>query len=187
MSFQAYLDTVKSTTGMDPADFRAAAEQKGLLADGVKTGEIVAWLAADYGLGRGHAMAIVATFKPTRAADKSAQTGADPVDAHFTGAKAHWRAAFDRIVGTAGEFGPVSLGTTNSYISLLKGRAKFAVVAVTGERLDVGIKLKGAEPSDRFEASGSWNSMVTHRVRITDPAQIDDELVDWLRRAYEAA
>jgi len=29
--------------------------------------------------------------------------------------------------------------------------------------------------------------MVTHRVRITDPAQIDDDVLDWLRRAYDAA
>jgi hypothetical protein len=183
MSFQAYLDTIKKQTGMDPADFRAAAVAQGLLAEGVKTGEIVAWLAADYGLGRGHAMAIVATLRPTRAAD----TTDDPVAAHFTGAKAHWRATFDRLVSSAGEFGPVAIAPTNSYIGLTKGRAKFAIVAVTADRLDVGIKLKGTEPTDRVEAAGSWNSMVTHRVRLTDPAQLDVELLDWLRRAYEAA
>jgi hypothetical protein len=29
--------------------------------------------------------------------------------------------------------------------------------------------------------------MVTHRLRVTDPAQIDDETLDWLKRAYDAA
>jgi hypothetical protein len=87
--------------------------------------------------------------------------------------------------------GPLNLAPTNTYIGLTKpthkGPAKFAIVAVTGDRLDVGIKLKGADPTDRFAASGSWNSMVTHRVRLTEPDVIDDELVDWLRRAYAAA
>jgi hypothetical protein len=29
--------------------------------------------------------------------------------------------------------------------------------------------------------------MVTHRVRISDPKQVDGEVLAWLKRAYEAA
>jgi hypothetical protein len=29
--------------------------------------------------------------------------------------------------------------------------------------------------------------MVTHRVRVNSPDEADDELVGWLRQAYEAA
>lgn len=183
MSFQAYIDTIREKTGLGPADFKKLAEEKGLLGDDPKAGPIVAWLAADFGLGRGHAMALVATMRPTRVVDKFA----DPMDAHFAGPKAHWRPTFDALVDTVGGFGEVSLAYTNSYVSLLKGKAKFAIVAVTSDRLDIGIKLKDAAPEGRFEASGSWNSMVTHRVRVTDAAQIDAELIDWLHRAYDAA
>ncbi len=63
MSFQAYLDNIKAKTGKTPEDFKALAGQKGLLREGVKTGQIVAWLKEDFGLGRGHAMAIVLTLK----------------------------------------------------------------------------------------------------------------------------
>ena len=28
--------------------------------------------------------------------------------------------------------------------------------------------------------------MVTHRVRIADPAELDDEVFDWLKAAYDA-
>ena len=179
MTFQAYIDTIKAKTGLDPADFRVLAEEKGLLTADVKVGQIKAWLKDDYDLGPGHAMALVSTFKGPRPADT------DRVEAQFSGKKAHWRAAFDSLVAAVGA--PTAIAATDSYISLLKGRAKFAIVAVTADRLDVGIKLKGAEPTERFETAGSWNSMVTHRVRITDAAEIDDELVGWLRRAYEAA
>ena len=51
----------------------------------------------------------------------------------------------------------------------------------------MGIKLKGAKPTGRFEAAGAWNSMVTHRMRINDPAQIDAEVLAWLKQAYQAA
>jgi hypothetical protein len=68
MSFQAYLDNIKAKTGKSLDDFKELAEQKeflanGKLKDGVKAGDIVAWLKADFDLGHGHAMAIFAAFK----------------------------------------------------------------------------------------------------------------------------
>lgn len=184
MSFQAYIDTIKAKTGLDPEDFRVIAEERGLLAADVKVGQIVDWLKADYDLGRGHAMALVTTFRTIRAADSDP---VDVLDKHFAGAKAHWRPEYESLLDSLKTLGPVRAQATHSYISLLKGKAKFAVIAVTGDRLDLGIKLKSAEPTERFEASGSWNSMVTHRVRITDADQLDTEVLEWLRKAYEAA
>ena len=63
MSFQAYLDNIKTKTGKTPEQFKKIAEKKGLLKPGVKAGEIVAWLKEDFELGHGHAMAIYAWFK----------------------------------------------------------------------------------------------------------------------------
>ena len=67
MSFQAYIDNIKTKTGKTPEDFKKLAEKKGLLKPGVKAMEIVAWLKKEYGLGHGHAMAIYATFLPSTA------------------------------------------------------------------------------------------------------------------------
>ncbi|WP_020178588.1 DUF4287 domain-containing protein [Methylopila sp. M107] len=68
MSFQAYLDNIEAKTGKTAEDFRRLAEEKGFaesgaLKPGVKAGQIVDWLKADFDLGRGHAMAIVAVLK----------------------------------------------------------------------------------------------------------------------------
>ena len=67
MSFQAYIDNIKTKTGKTPADFKKLAEKKGLLKHGIKAGEIVKWLKEDFDLGHGHAMAIYATFKGKKA------------------------------------------------------------------------------------------------------------------------
>lgn len=64
MSFQAYIDNIKSKTGKTPKDFESIAEERGLLRPDVKAGEIVTWLKKDFDLGHGHAMAIYATLKP---------------------------------------------------------------------------------------------------------------------------
>ena len=58
MSFQAYLDNIEAKTGLTPRRFVEIAQTRGF-GPGTKSGEIVAWLAEDYGLGRGHAMALV--------------------------------------------------------------------------------------------------------------------------------
>jgi hypothetical protein len=68
MSFQAYIDNIKSKTGKSPGDFKKLAEEKGFLVDGViskniKASEITNWLKEEFGLGHGHAMAIFATLK----------------------------------------------------------------------------------------------------------------------------
>ncbi len=63
MSFQAYIDNIYAKTGKTTEDFLEAAKAKGMIGPDVKVMQIVNWLKADYGLGHGHAMAIVLTFK----------------------------------------------------------------------------------------------------------------------------
>jgi Domain of unknown function (DUF4287) len=63
MSFQAYLDNIQAKTGKTPEEFRAMATEKGLLPGLVKATAITDWLKADFDLGHGHAMAIVAFLK----------------------------------------------------------------------------------------------------------------------------
>ena len=68
MSCQAYLDNIQAKTGKTPAEFKAMAAEQGFateagIAPGVKATQITDWLKADFGLGHGHAMAIVALLK----------------------------------------------------------------------------------------------------------------------------
>ncbi len=62
MSFQAYLDNIEDKTGKTPNEFISLAKQKGFGPE-TKSGDIVAWLVADFDLGRGHAMALVHVIK----------------------------------------------------------------------------------------------------------------------------
>ena len=183
MTFQAYMDTIKAKTGKSPEDFKVLAEEKGL----VEYRPLLAWLKSDFGLGQGHANAmahvILETFET-----KAKLTLDERIANLFAGGKAVWRKPFDALVESVKQFGPdVNLDTTDTYISLLRGNRKFAIVQVTAKRFDVGIKRKGVPATGRFTESGKWNAMVTHRVQITDAAQIDEELVSWLQQAYANA
>ncbi|GAT87270.1 hypothetical protein J2T10_002495 [Paenarthrobacter nicotinovorans] len=63
MSFQAYLDAIEDKTGLTPRQLVEIAETKGFSDPSVKAGTILEWLKADYGLGRGHGMALVHVIK----------------------------------------------------------------------------------------------------------------------------
>ena len=70
----------------------------------------------------------------------------------------------------------------------MRHRKRFAILQPsTATRLDVGINLKGTEPTDRLEPSGSFNAMVSHRVRVGSTKDVDKELMAWLKKAYDAA
>jgi len=68
MSFEAYINNIKTKTGKGPDDFKKIAEKKGFtrkgqIKEGVKAGDIVKWLKDEFDLGLGHAMAIYVVLK----------------------------------------------------------------------------------------------------------------------------
>jgi hypothetical protein len=68
LTFQAYLDNIQAKTGKSLDDFKRLAAKQGFTENGrlrsdIKVGVVVAWLKADFELGHGHAMAIVALLK----------------------------------------------------------------------------------------------------------------------------
>jgi Domain of unknown function (DUF4287)/Domain of unknown function (DUF5655) len=182
MSFQAYLDTVKAKTGKTPADFAKLASEKGL----TKHGELIAWLKNDFKLGHGHANAIISVLLKSESRATSAD---EKLEKLFSGKKAVWLEPAKALISRIQEFGSgIEALPNETYINMLVGKKKMAIVQPASlERLDIGIKLKGVTPEGRLEASGSWNNMVTHRVRIADPKEIDAELLGWLKQAYELA
>lgn len=182
MSFQAYLDNVKAKTGKTPDDFAKLVDQKGLN----KHGDIVKWLKADFELGHGHATAIAGVLMK-RGIPKTPPN--EKFSALFNGKKEHWQKPCDSLIQQLQKFGSdLSVSAGGTYINLLRAGKKFGILQPSsGERLDIGIKLKGVPPERRFELAGAWNAMVTHRVRIEDSSEVDGEIVSWLKRAYDAA
>ena len=85
MAFQAYLDAIEAKTGKTPRALLDEARALGYDDAAVKAGVIVQWLADDYGLGRGHAMAMVHVIKKGPAIDpKHVNSGGTHSDASDT-------------------------------------------------------------------------------------------------------
>jgi hypothetical protein len=67
----------------------------------------------------------------------------------------------------------------------LRRTKQFAVVeAASAKRVQLGIQLKGEATTERLLTG---NAMCSHRVNLTSLGEVDDELLGWLRAAYERA
>lgn len=81
MSFQAYLNTIEAKTGLTPRQLLEEATAKGFGPE-TKATPIIEWLKEDYGLGRGHAMAMVHVItRGDQISDKHVGTGGAHTDA----------------------------------------------------------------------------------------------------------
>ena len=98
------------------------------------------------------------------------------------------RPIYDAIVKAVHGFGPdVVVAPKKAYVSLRRGKQFAIIQPSTKTRVDVGINLKGVAPGKRLEASGSFNSMVTHRVRLAGAGEVDAQMIAWLKQAYDAS
>lgn len=151
-----------------------------------KHGEAMKILKGDHGITHGYANLIAQTFFKPELLSKDEVDG-NPDDALLSGKEGLaqiFSGAKKQFEDIAGE---VEFAYKKTYISLRTPKKQFALLQPsTKTRVDVGLNLKGVEPSGMAEAAGSWNSMVTHRIKITDPNQVNAELKEWLQMAYDA-
>jgi len=147
--------------------------------------KLVDHLKAEYGIGHGYANLIAQ--KALQPADGPAGSD-DLVEAQYAGPKAVLRPIYDTLIAALRRFGnDVEVSPKKAYVSLRRSKQFAILQPSTATRLDVGINLKGKPAKGRLEASGSFNSMVSHRVRVESAADANAELVGWLREAYESA
>ena len=152
----------------------------------MKHGQLVAFLKKEHALTHGYANQIA--LRALAADDAPPAGSADLVDAQYGGAKAALRPVYDALVAAVRAFGPdTEFAPKKAYVSLRRAKQFGVIQPSTAMRVDVGLVLKGVAPKGRLEASGSFNAMVTHRVRLGSAAEVDRELIAWLRRAYDQA
>ncbi len=120
--------------------------------------------------------------------DGPAQSGNELVDAQYSGAKAELRPIYESLVNAVQQFGDdVEISPKKTYVSLRRNKQFGIIQPSTKTRVDIGLNCKGKKPTKRLEASGSFNSMVSHRVRVTSQDEVDEELVAWLKQAYSGS
>jgi len=96
------------------------------------------------------------------------------------------RPVLDAVLAAASGVGEVTVQARKGYVALVSPKRTFAMVQpTTKDRVDLGLKLPDVRPGGRLLAAKS----LAHgniRVALTDPGDVDDEVVRLLEHAYDA-
>ena len=149
-----------------------------------KHGEIVAMLKADFGIGHGDANTVAHLAKQDAAPDKP--SSGDPLDAIYAGPKQALRPIHDALLAGMKGFGEFETAPKQKTVSYRRKRQFALIGPTTRTRVDLGLNIKELPESSRLEKLPP-GQMCHYRVKLTDAAQVDKELLDWVRAAYDAA
>jgi len=149
-----------------------------------KHGEIIRFLKEAHGLTHGFANLIAHKSKGSDAA--SAVNQDDLIARQYAG-KEHFIPVYDQLISEILNFGTdIEIAPKNNYVSLRR-KKQFAILnPATKTRFEIGINLKGQEPQGKLEAEKP-NSMCSHKINLSDIRDMDDEVIEWIRKAYSSA
>src|SRR5260221_4857023 len=106
------------------------------------------------------------------------------VKSHFEDKDPAVRQIYDRLLKAAKKFGPVGEEPKKTSIHLMNQTA-FAGVATRKSALVLTIKSDRKLSSPRIHKSEQTSARrFHHEVKLTSPAEVDAELVKWLKDAY---
>ena len=165
---------IESSTGRSIDNWIVLVRTSGI----TKHGGIVAWLKSTHGLTHGNANLIA-----TEARDGgSQQPGTDLIDAQYAGAKASLRPILEALLDTTRTFGSdVEVSPKKTGISLRRHKQFALIEAASATRVVLGLNDRSLVASARLiEAKG----MCSHQVSLTSISDVDAEVVNWLRAAY---
>lgn len=178
---QTMIRNIEQKTGRTIDDWVSLVRARGA----EKHGELVKMLKSDHGFGHGYANLVVHLARG--GAESGAQSSDQLLESIFAGKRGAFMPAYEALRKAIDSLGSdVEIAPKKAYVSFRR-KKQFVIAQPSTARLDVGLNLKGVQPGGRLESAAGFNAMCTHRVRIASADQIDDELLGWIRQAYEAA
>lgn len=175
------LKNIQARTGKTSAQLFALVAGCGL----AKVSEQRTWLMGKLGLGYGDANTLVLLAKKEQEAPTT-NAGASPLDTIYGGGKSALRPLHESMMKKILALGDFNVAPKKAYLSLRR-KKQFAMVGpATKDQIEVGLNAKDLPPAPRLKAMPP-GGMCTYTVRIATSADIDAELMRWVRTAYDAA
>lgn len=169
------IDNMPEKTGKSLDEWKTILKEKSFS----KHSEGVKFLKSEHGVTHGFANTIVSLSKEEN------NTSEDLVTAQYEG-KEHLKPIYDGLINFVNTLGnDVTITPKKGSVSVIRKRQFVLIKPATKTRIDLGFKLKDKPTTNRLQNSGPFGSMCTHRVQITDINEINAELKNWIKEAYE--
>jgi hypothetical protein len=178
-ALQNQLKNIQSRTNKTLEDLYDIIRKSGL----TKHGQIRDMLKKELEMGHGDANTLTTFYINSVEEPKSVNESGDALDDIYVGVKANLRPIHEKLMTEIKKFGPVEIVPKKTYVSL-RQKKQFAMIGpATNTRIDVGINDKMLQSTTRLIAMPA-GSMCPFKVSLTSIAEVDAELLDWIKASY---
>jgi hypothetical protein len=182
-AYETQLKNIQTKTGKSLEQLTQVIQNSGL----AKHSEIRSMLIDKFGLGYGDANTLAHFARNSegeRAAKAKGLSAEDVLDEIYTGPKETLRPIHEEVLRRIHTFGDFEIAPKKGYISLRR-KKQFAMVGpATKSQVEIGINVKNLPPSTRL-AEQPPGSMCNYKLRLSSIEEVDDEIMSWLRQAYD--
>jgi len=174
-ALQTMISNMPEKTGKSLEQWKKILKAKAF----AKHSEGVKFLKTEHGVTHGFANTIVTLSKDESTSDE------DLVANQYKGKEA-LLPIYESLLKVVEGFGDdVTVTPKKTSVSIIRKRQFALIKPATKTRIDLGLKIKDKPTVGRLEGSGPFGTMCTHRVKLSDAAEVDKELISWLEEAYE--
>jgi hypothetical protein len=183
-ALETQLKNIQTRTGKTLEELYAIIKKSGL----ARHGEIRDMLKRDLEMGHGDANTLVHTYLKAESAGSgtAAAESGDVLDQIYSGPKAALRPIHERLMDTITKFGEFEIAPKKGYVSLRRKKQFATIGPATNTRFEVGLNMKGVKGTDRLNELPP-GQMCQYKVKLSDVKEVDKELIDWIRQAYDSA
>lgn len=149
-----------------------------------KHGEILSFLKKNHGFTHGFANLVALKSKGT---DAASQEYDDLIQNQYKG-KEHFKPLYNALLKKILTFGnDIEIAPKNKYVSLRR-KKQFAILnPATKSRFEVGLNIKGAKGDELLKEISKANSMCSHQIDLINDEDLNSEVINWIKKAYESA
>ena len=149
-----------------------------------KHGDIIRYLKEKHGMTHGYANLVAHRARGSNAG--SVEDKDDLVARQYQG-KEQFKPLYDKLLSEILKFGKdIEVAPKNAYVSLRRNKQFATLQPATKTRFEICINLKGQDPVGKLEAEKP-NSMCSHKIKVAHIGEIDREVIDWIKKAYDHA
>jgi predicted transport protein len=174
------IENLKEKTGYSLLEWKNIIAKQSIF----KHGEIVKFLKEKHGVTHGYASEIALKILGS---DADSTIDTDGLIVSQYKGKEHLKSYYDLLIAEINAFGgEYKIDPKKTYVSLKRKKQFIVLNPASKTRFEIGFNLKGVEAKGKLEAEKP-NGICSHKINLADIKEIDKEVIDWVKIAFENA
>lgn len=180
-AFQTMTENLHRNTGKSLAEWVVIVNAENL----EKHGQILRFLKEEHGFTHGFANFVAHKSKGSDA--NSQEDKSILIEAQYKG-REHFKSLYEKVLQAVSEFGDdIEVAPKKAYVSLRRKKQFAMLQPATKSRFEISLNLKDQESKGKLEVITTPKAMCSHKIKLVDESELDEEVLAWIKKSYENA